>query len=373
MNKNFTSFKVPESKKLIIKAYGNLDILGWEKSDVAFDVNRYAQRIEQASDGLHIVSFDDCVMNIPWDVSVEIEKCSGDARLRETSRPVKIEKVSGNLVLQNVDAISITKISGDCLASAVSGTLSIEKISGNLKCEHINGDVRVNRCNGDVNINTTAQLVDISSSGNIHLGIAGSSVKSVNLRASGDITLTIPADIEANYKLESKSERIKLVTAGQEQVIQSRRYETGGVKSGTTITLQSAGDIDINSTITEQDDMSALFSNMDQLWASLEEERKLKHNAKSNLDFTLDGDFEKRINEKIAEAQRKINDSISKIGFEWNDAFQDSHISEQPEEFEIQEKVTEQEKLMIIKMVQDGKLSVEEADKLLTALDFAAE
>lgn len=192
MKNNYVSYKVPESRKLVVKAYANLDVTAWDRPDITLDINNYTQRVEQTVDGLRIVSFEDCLINIPNDLSLEVEKAAGDARIRGIRGDVGIVKVSGNLAVQSLGNVKIIKIDGDCLVNKLSGSLLIEKVSGDVKGDQIDGAISVGKCNGDVTLNRIGGPVNISSNGDIELGLSGDTHGSVNLRANGDVKLFLP-------------------------------------------------------------------------------------------------------------------------------------------------------------------------------------
>jgi len=373
MNNNYVAYKVPESRKLIVKAYGNLDVNGWDRPDITLDINNYTQRVEQTVEGLRIVSFEDCLINVPSDLSLEVEKVAGDVRIRGISGDVNIMKVSGNLAVQALGAVKIIKIDGDCIVNKLSGSIMVEKVNGNLTGDQILGAVSVNKCSGDVRLNQLGNSVNIASNGDIELGLAGATHGSVNLRANGDVKLFLPPHFDANYKLESKSEVIKMTLAGQAHEVNTRRYASGVGNFANTINIQADGDIHISSTSSMSDEVQSLFDNLDLVWESLNEQKEMKRKSKMNHISVNADAIQQEINSKLADVEQKIREALSKVDV----SLQNFGISTTTEETlggpESQDRVTEQEKLMIIRMVQEGKLSVEQADKLLTALEMATE
>ncbi len=373
MTNNYVSYKVPESRKLTVKAYGNLDITGWDRPDITLDINNYTQRVEQNADGLRIVSFEDCLINIPSDVSLEIEKAFGNVRIREISGDVKIIKVNGKLAVQTLANVKIGKIDGECLVNKLTGSLLIEKVNGELKGDEILGTVSVSKCNGRVTLNRLGNSVNISSNGDIELGLLGDTHGNVNLRANGDVKLFIPPLFRMNYKLESKSEVIKISLTDQTSEMNTRRFTSGVEEFANDVNIVADGDIHITSTASMTDEVQALFENLDLVWDSLREQRVIKR--KSKMDFvSFDTEaFEQEVNSKLAGVEQKIKDALSKVDFNLKNLGISTRLDDTLEVTEDQDKVTEQEKLMIIKMVQERKISVEQADKLLTALEMATE
>jgi hypothetical protein len=132
---------------------------------------------------------------------VTVKNVNGDVSGRDLSGPLFIETVHGDLILRNVSDLEVGQVNGDCLAAFVNGKAFFQKIAGDINLKTINGDVSIEECHRDVNLRNLGGQTSVElAHGDIRLH-GGLSAGKHNLEADGDIVvrwpLSAPLQVEA--------------------------------------------------------------------------------------------------------------------------------------------------------------------------------
>lgn len=118
----------------------------------------------QAAGDLHLL--------VPVESNLKIDRVKGDFLIRSIHGDVELGEAFGDVVLQNLLNVSIKTVRGDMLAKNIAnplivetvygdmlarniaGHLNVDGIYGDIAAYYINGDVRLGQCKGDINVNT---------------------------------------------------------------------------------------------------------------------------------------------------------------------------------------------------------------------------
>lgn len=99
MNKNVQKISVEKGITVVVKAHGNLDIKGWEQSDVGIITDINVQKVRHEKDLLRLLFVEDCDLSIPNDVKLMVERVSGNTQIQNINVPITINRVYGDLAL----------------------------------------------------------------------------------------------------------------------------------------------------------------------------------------------------------------------------------------------------------------------------------
>ncbi len=131
----------------ITNCAGDLVIRPWLKPDVRARGNF---TVEEGKEQLAFDSSADLVLSVPEGASVYIENASGDTVLRSLTGDTAIESAAGDVVLGNLGVVKINHIAGDLVANNLSGSLSVQQVDGDLVAKNLDGDLQLGIINGDV-------------------------------------------------------------------------------------------------------------------------------------------------------------------------------------------------------------------------------
>ena len=369
-----TTIPIRMDARVIIKCNADLSVEGNENSTLIVIVDQSdCLRMKEENGVFRIVADADCRVVLPESVTVTIEKVSGNCNLENLRGRVVIGKIGGNLNLNRVNGASVESVGGDCRILEASGAIELARVGDLLMAENLQ-TILAGSVGGDVRLANVQGKVDVSAGDEVQIQFLQNNLPEIRVKAGSDIRLYVSKDANGQLELNSGGEEIKVHAGGQEVEMEQRGFSLPLGEGGARIELiagdsilvtdeekpdwnDESGDwgteywkdfgFDIANKVKES--MRSASESMNQAWrvaekASRDAGKQVEH-AFRELDergfgfgrsgkvvgFSMDGD--------------KTSTSSSKTG------------------------PSDEERMLVLKMLQDKKISVEEAEKLLNALD----
>ena len=431
-----THFIKTEGRELIIlKVSGNLYLNGHEGEDVQVQVNpREFKVIMDEENILRITCYSNATIAIPKKFRTRVEKIGGSAVIQGIEcEDLYVQRVGGNLNVQNVANLDLSRVGGSCQIKSVSGNVNVERVSGDLYMFDVCGSITANSARSDAIVMMARESVNASATGDVVVQYVDPVMKPNNLRSKGDITLIVPENINADLDATFSGWDIVLTMDGKTSNYGGGHYKAVLGEGGTEIKLHASGDIvisdehpgivqkvkdehgedwfiDYDSFKVDYDVSDAYERRIKRAMAKLEgklhkAERKVdnasqKMKAQKNSISVRIGEralqraqragklaslkVQKRAHleaiEALKEAQIQLKDLDLPIGLPI-DFIKDIKIPEIPvidlRDFESPPepqappapKTSPEERMMILEMVKDLTITIEEAEKLLGALN----
>ena len=358
-----TTVPMKEDVKLIIKTGDDIMIEGIDQAQmVAIVEDGDSFRLKDEGGVIYVRANSEAKLSIPRGADVTVEWAGGDAGLLNLTRNVFVQKVGGDLTLQDILSASVDAVSGDCYCKDVTGLLDIHRVGGDLDGSGV-AAVKALAIGGDIVLSNVTGAADLKAGGDIHLQLGVVEVSETHLQASGDIYLEVAPGTNAVLQMKSYGETIDVNAGGQQLEVEQQDYTLPLGEGGPVLDLNAQGDITVN----EGHGVSAEF----------------------NFDFedlgTTWHDFGREIEDKIRQSMKTVNESLKHAGWEANEAMQRATEKMRSKEGKIygfsfdkgaapapkkeKKSVSDEERMMVLKMLQEKKISVEEAEKLLQALE----
>ena len=373
---------------------GDLQIVGWERAEVTAKTDDSKLGLTADGETIHASSDGDLILYVAREASVRVLNVGGDADIRALAGSVEVTNVSGDLQMRNVGAVRIVSVGGD---------LSMRGCAGAFQANSVGGDASLHEIKGDVDIIVGADLYLRGAEGNVKARVGSDAAlylhplpgTDVNVQAGSDVLLRLPA--KANVELElqgcddesirvdlpgvdalevgmvrklvmgSGGARIK-ATAGAEVIVTSRNEEwenvaefdplgrDGPFSPGEFPGLSSELHERISRRV-EEATRRALESSM----RAQEQSDRVQHRVDAAM---------RRAEEKMRSAERRSMNMGIKVG-RFGATIERSGTPPVPPmpPRPPAEPVTDEERLTILKMLQEKKISLQDAEKLLAALD----
>jgi DUF4097 and DUF4098 domain-containing protein YvlB len=151
---------------------GDLVIRSWSETAVSIKSSQYDAN--ETETGLTLSSAGSMKLTVPTTASLTIGAVHGDLVVRRVSGDLSLQTCDGDVVLVGLNNAKINKINGDLSAKQLDGDLFVETINGDAACRRLQ-NVDVGTVNGDISVrfaNGSARLQEIN--GDINLrGISG--------------------------------------------------------------------------------------------------------------------------------------------------------------------------------------------------------
>lgn len=344
---------------------GDLRIQGWGREEVHLVFRREADaaNAQPVDAELKIAGAMPEMVDVPPAASVLLQGCAGDvlatdlAALRveqhqgdlsvQRVNKVELSTVHGHVQAREVQSLQMTTIHGDLVAQAIAESAAIAAVHGDVVLNEAKGHLALQNITGDVVIRDPAGDLDARNvtgdmvlSGSLQTG-------SYHLEALGDVALRLGAASDVLVEAEARLGDIACGLALAETA-ESAHKLVGKMGQGTAHVqiVANGGDVRLHPL------------GADQVRHEMEKER-----IRAEAHARRDAERAQRLAEK-AEAHaakvRRWQDKSSIAGPGYTPAPRQEGIS--PE-------ALQDERVTILKMLADGKISAEQAESLLNALE----
>jgi SHOCT-like domain/Toastrack DUF4097 len=117
---------------------------------------------DETKDQLAFIAAGDLVLNVPEDANVHVEKAGGDVVIRSLNGDVSVSGVAGDVVLGNLNMAKVGQIKGDLVATDFSHSLSVQEIKGDVIVRNLDGDLALELVKGDAVVQNVSGALAIS-------------------------------------------------------------------------------------------------------------------------------------------------------------------------------------------------------------------
>jgi hypothetical protein len=308
-----------------------------------------------------------------------------------------MQSVDGNLQVNSCGPLTVASVDGNLSVRAVAGSCHIQSVDGNARIAQVAGDLLLHKVDGNLAISEVVGNIETQVDGNVDLSLALAHGQQVQVSADGNIACRIQPDAGVTVRLEAEG-TIRVKNLGEPRREQDDCLEFVLGDGGALLDLHADGDItlsgadargfgagvgfeaevgeemgrraaELGQQIAEQVEaqVAVLTREMEEKLARMGDNDEMANKLHERLAATM-----RRAEEKLAEAMRKM----------------EVRAGERPPEFDRRRKgygappppppappappqrnpVSDEERMMILRMVEGGKISVEQAEKLLAAL-----
>jgi hypothetical protein len=348
----------PNFKIVVTSSPGDLRLTGWDRDEVSAKTDGDTLDLVLNGETVTINCDDDLILTVPQGAAVQIENADGDVAVRTLRGALSFGTVSGDLALREVGAVAIGTLEGDLSlrtssgpisAAEVSGDVSIRDVKGNISLQSVEADLYLSGINGNV-------MAHVQGDASLYLNpVAG---MAINVSAEDDILLHLPANANATMTLSSDDPddiQVQVPAA----MISGKNPRSVILGDGSAvIKLEAEGDILVTSESGQWED-AAEFANFGEGWGMADLSDRINRRVQEAT---------RRAQRQAEAAARRTEQKMSQQGrrFSFNWGGQPGHPMPPAEP------VSDEERMAILKMLQDKKISAEDAEKLLAALEGGA-
>ena len=418
MSKQFVTTSA--TPHITIRVSGDLSLKGQDSAEVvAKSDNPEDVTLEASQDQVVIHSSGDCVVRVPRQAYVQVESVGGDASIKAVDGELTIDNVSGDLVLRNVGETRLTRVSGSLSAKNVDGTLEIETVSGDTAVRGVQDDFTVSgSCQGNLNLrdvggsaraiasgNITLYLdpapghtYEFTSRGNVFCRLSEDASVEISVPKASQVRVDLPgihasAPVQSPYALTlgegdahlslSADGNVVLDTHAPDIEVEDFDVELGPEVEGMAEAVSQQISQQVESQVRMIEDqlnsqLSGLSMRMSAAGLSAEQARRIEERARETGERAASRAQEKmrraqeKMEQKMAAMQRKMEmrnrqrEHLHRQGrSSWSFNIPTPPVPPAP----MGEPVSEDERLMILRMLEQKKISMEEAEQLLSALE----
>ncbi len=353
---------------------GDLRLVGWDNAELLAKADDEQDlTLQQDGDAVTISCRDDLSLNVPQKASLHVQSVDGDMSVRGLAGKLDVDAVNGDVAMREVCDVVIGTIKsdfslrgaqGDVLVKSVGGDASLRDVDGSLTLDSVSDDLAVRGVGGNLKVDVNEDVV-------VHLDPKPGQEYSVV--AGDDILLVLPP--EANATLTLRGDDINVDWPGIEPDDSVSRVVNLGDGSA-QIKLDAGGDLVVTSRVdaAESADEYGNFAGMMFDWSNWGREMG-EHWGSYGRDL---GERISRRAQEAAEraarkaeaagrrAERHLDRKFRHAGgknrkWNWTFAQETAEAKREP--------VSDEERMAILHMLAEKKITSEEAEKLLSTLE----
>lgn len=426
------SVSTSESPKVVLDIQGDLTLKGTDELEVIVKSDADDVFLETQNDQIIVRCPSDCKVKVPRRAQILIIAVHGDAALKALEGPVKVQDSHGDLTFRSVGPVELESAHGNLTVRNVMGDLKIQTVAGNVTIRDIQGafgaeDIRGNLVVGDVDGDIAA-----SAQGNVVLNLDPSPGNEYDLKAKGNIVCNLPPDASVVIEIERAIKIVaSLPNISCEKPTKAPCSLTLG-EGDAKLHLSAGGNVVLSEQLPDFEPFSGMnfnfvdeFSGMaesigEQITQQIEAQMQSMEQQLDNLSENIGAaglspeQLERiqqraretgeravaRAQEKLAQAQEKLERKMAAVqqradqkaraaearvhrterhawgeggphrherrswGFNWPGVPQPPGVPAAPEE-----SINEEERLAVLRMLEQKKITPEEAEMLLSALE----
>ncbi len=400
---------------------GNLQVKGWDRPEVSIRANPDDLSLtEEQDDLLQIGCQGNCTLYLPQGATVHADKIHGETRFKLLEDQLSIGEALGPVTLRHVAETTIQNCHGDLFAKYLSGNLHADRVLGNAYIREVQGDCVINDIAGNLELRSVEGDIQVSSQGNVRVRLPYLGGKVYQIKAQGNAHIRIPSDANLSLHLECGSNNLSLKLPDQPRHLQASELDlvlgsgeaemTISARGNLYLVQEETGDEErdfgydfgeefggISEHFSEQiaqqietqiesqmealgqelnEQMEKLSSSMgrsglseDEIERIMERTRKESEKATERAQERMRRAQEKmeqkleaarrRTEQKAQAAERRSQSRKRSWNFDWA----------KPQPAPEKSQVSDEERLMILHMLEQKKISLEEAEQLLSALE----
>jgi DUF4097 and DUF4098 domain-containing protein YvlB len=338
-----------------------VEIRGGDNGDLA---------AEQTNGSIVVRCSADCQVLAPPNASFEAETIGSDVSVLDIEGDLMFKTVGGDLRVKRAGAATVETIGGDMTARKLAGALSVDRLGGDALVDQVAGDVRLRSMGGDLRLSRVGGVVDASAGGDGRVSLSPQGESKHSVLVGGDLSCYLPDDSSAKLTMKAGGDLRLAVPVEAKDIPGGCEVELGDgaaeveLSAGGSLSLRTGGDVDEVVAVDLGEAIAA------RVGAEIETHMVEIEDRLSGLGDrlqTFDPDrVGRKIRGSIAKAQRKAARAQRR-------AARAQRRSSRREVVDLgtgeaTSEPTEEERLVILRMLEQGKISVEEAESLLQAL-----
>ena len=346
---------------------GDVSVVGWDGNEILIKADDDEMNLEQKGDDIRFSCDDDVSLRVPKDSSLSFVSIGGDAAVRGVTGSIEIKQIHGDLSMREVGNVSIDSIESDFSLRGARGNLYIKNAKGDISLRDVDGNVNIESVSDDLALRGARGNVKVNVGEDVVIYLEPRDDGNYMVTAGDDILLVMPP--YANATVTMQGDEIDVRWPGVEQDEEAtNRVVTLGTGSA-KIVLNAGGDIRLTNQANAAESVEEFgnFAGLNFDWSGFGE-RISRQVEQATQRAAKRAEEAARRAERHAErhARRWTGRVNVGPGPSWD--FGPKGIPTPPSTPK-SEPVADEERMAILKMLQEKKITAEQAEQLLRALE----
>jgi hypothetical protein len=357
---------------------GDISVVGWDGNEILIKADDDEITLEQNGDEVRFSCVDDVSLRIPKASNLSFTVIKGDASVRGINGNIDIKMINGDLSMRDVGSVSIDTILAD---------FSLRGAHGNLYVRNATGDVSIRDVDGTVNLESVANDLALRGArGNIKVNVGEDVVVYLEPRDDGEYQVTAGDDIllvlppNANATVTMQGDEIDIQWPGVEGDPEATKRVVSLGSGAAKITLSAGGDVRLTNqaNAAESADEFGNFAGLNFDWSGFGERISRQVERATGQAARRAEEAARRAGKLAEDAARRAERHAERHARRWSGKvnfgpgpswdFGPKGVPTPPG-VPKSEPVADEERMAILKMLQEKKITSEQAEQLLRALE----
>ena len=342
-------------------AGGDLSIVGWEGEDLLIKSDDDC-RVGQDGDRVVLSCPDDMALRVPRNASLTIQTVGGDLAMRGVNGDIHIQTIGGDASIRDANNVSIGSVSSDLSLRSARGNVAIGSVGSDASIREVQGDVMLENIGDDLVVRDVRGSLKANVGEDVVVSLAPRSGNSYSVDAGDDVMLVLPPETDADLDLHGEEVVVNWPGVEEDDEAASRTVTLG--KGGAKISIRAGGEVRVNrqDQAKQSPDEFGNFAGMMMDWSDFGSVLGAQISRRVEAASNRVARSAERAARK-AEAKLRGRGRVNTGRWDWNF---DTNPATPPAP---REPVSEQERMAILKMLAEKKITAAQADELLAALE----
>jgi hypothetical protein len=145
-----------------------------------------------------------CILTCPPHTTLTLQAVHGDLKIKGVERPIAAGKIYGDVVLRDVGPAALEAVYGDLVARQVAGDLEAEVLQADARVRQVDGHLHIERVGGDLRVEGLLKGLEASAVGaDVRLGPPYSPGATYRVQAGSDLRIYLPDDASVRLTLQA--------------------------------------------------------------------------------------------------------------------------------------------------------------------------
>jgi hypothetical protein len=344
---------------------GDLSVVGWDGEDILIKTDEDELTLQQNGDAVSFSCTDDVSLRIPRDASLFIERIGGDMALRGVAGNIEIKEIDSDLSMRDVGSVAIDTINADFSLRGAKGNLYVKSVGGDVSVRDVEGNVTFESVADDMALRGTRGNVKVNVGEDVVVYLEPQADSAYSVTAGDDILLVLKPT--ANVTLSMNGDEIEVDWPGidnQEDV--TERVLVLGDGSA-HIALKAGGDIRVTNDAEAGNSAEDFgnFAGMNFDWSGFGERISRQVQQATARAAKRAEEATRRVERHAERHARRWKGNVKAGPWNWETGPKGVPMPPSP----ASEPVAEEERLAVLKMLAEKKITAEQAEQLLSALE----
>lgn len=357
---------VGESPRIIADSIGgDLSVVGWDGNEILIKADDEEVRLEQDGEEIKFSCNDDISLRIPKASTLSFASIAGDAAIRGISGDIHIQEISGDLSMREVGSVVIDSVRSDLSLRGVHGSLYVKNASSDISIRDVDGNVTIDSVADDLALRGARGDIKVNVGEDVVVYLEPRDDGQYLVTAGDDILMVLPSAANATVTMQGDS--IDVEWPGVEQDAEATERVVVLGSGSAKIVLSAGGDIRLTNRVNaaESADEFGNFAGLNFDWSGFGERISRQVEQATARAAKKAEEAARRVERHAERHARRWRGNVKggRLNLDWNPPAAPRPPTPPSEP------VADEERMAILKMLQEKKITSEQAEQLLRALE----